>query len=128
MKITTLFLTACSLLVAGSCTQKTTNFTAKTIVVKRDETIRIRELGMSITNKGCGRMWMTDNGGEQAFCELEVKVSDSVYRFGRSYDSLVIKDVSLRIDKMNPWNNMEDSVPGGGCRIVVTKLVAASSK
>lgn len=123
MKIANLLLSACSLLVMGNgCTGKASNFTERSFVVNRDETVRIVELDMSIYNKGCGRMWMTDNGGERAFCELEVKTGDSIYRFGRSYDSLVIKDVSLKIDKMNPWNNMEDSVPAGGCRIIVTKL------
>lgn len=129
MKISDLLLSVFNLFFIGSgCTQKAGNFTERSLVVKKDETVRIRELDMSITNKGCGRKWMVNNGGESPFCELEVKVSDSVYHFGNSFDSLVIKDLSLKIDKMNPWNVMEDSVPGGGCRIIVTKLPAGSSR
>ncbi len=77
---------------------------------------------MTIINAGCGRKWMTGNGGERPYCDLMVKMKDSVYRFGDSFEPLYIKNIKLVIDKMNPWGREEDSVPPGGCRIIVTKL------
>lgn len=97
-------------------------FKEKRIVIGSRQSVTISELKMTITNGGCGRQWMSDGGGESPYCDLEVKMPDSTYHFGNSFKPLFIKNLKLEIDKMNPWNVTEDSVPPGGCRIVVTKL------
>jgi hypothetical protein len=65
---------------------------------------------------------MANNGSERPYCDLTVKMKDSIYRFGDSFDPLYIKNLKLVIDKMNPWGREEDSVPPGGCRVTVTRL------
>jgi hypothetical protein len=113
---------AYSLAVTTACMYPPKKFTEKRLVIASKETVRINELDMSITNGGCGRKWMADNGGERPYCDLVVKTKDSTWHFGDSFDPLYIKNLKLVIDKMNPWSREEDSVPPGGCRIIVTKL------
>ena len=43
------------------------SFTEKSYILKREQTIRIPELDLQISNKGCGRQW-TDQS-ETPFCE-----------------------------------------------------------
>jgi hypothetical protein len=92
--------------------------------------VNINELNMSITNGGCGRKWIMEKGKEgediegyeRAYCDVMVKTKDSTWRFGSSFKPLYIKNLKLVIDRMNPWGSWEDSVPPGGCRIIVTRL------
>ena len=104
------------------CSNPPKPFTEKRIVLADKQTIRIEELDMTLTNRGCGRKWMMDKGGEKPYCGLEVKVEDSVYQFGDSFAPLFIRNLKLEIDKMNPWGREEDSVPPGGCRVIVKRL------
>ena len=104
------------------CSNPPKPFTEKRIVLANKQTIRIEELEMTITNRGCSRKWMTDNGGEKPYCDLQVKVDDSVYQFGDSFAPLFIRNFKLEIDKMNPMGREEDSVPPGGCRVIVKRL------
>ncbi len=107
---------------AAGCMYPPKKFTEKRLVIGSKQSATIGELDMKITNGGCGRKWMTDNGGERPYCDLIVKFKDSTYRFGDSFEPLYIRNIKLVIDKMNPWGREEDSVPPGGCRIIVTKL------
>jgi hypothetical protein len=106
----------------AGCMYPPKKFTEKRLVIGSKRSVIISELDMTITNGGCGRKWMTGNGGERPYCELVVKIRDSTYRFGDSFAPLYIRNIKLVIDKMNPWGIEEDSVPAGGCRIIVTKL------
>jgi hypothetical protein len=113
-------LTGIFFLVVVGCMYPPKKFTEKRLVIASKETVRINELDMSITNGGCGRKWI--NGGERPYCDLVIKTKDSTWHFGDSFDPLYIKNLKLKIDKMNPWGRAEDSVPPGGCRIIVTRL------
>ena len=104
------------------CMNPPKRFTEKRLVIASKESASIKELGMTITNGGCGRKWMTDNGGEKPYCDLTVNTKDSIYHFGDSFEPLYIKNIKLVVDKMNPWGREEDSVPAGGCRVIVTRL------
>jgi hypothetical protein len=114
--------TAAFFLVVNGCMYPPKKFTEKRLVIASNQTVSINELNMSISNGGCGRKWMTDNGSERPYYDLTVKMKDSTWHFGDSFDPLYIKNLKLVIDKMNPWGREEDSVPPGGCRIIVTKL------
>jgi hypothetical protein len=116
------FVIAYFLAIFPACMYPPKKFTEKRLIIANKETASINELGMSITNGGCGRKWMTDNGGERPYCDITVKMKDSTWHFGDSFDPLYIKNLKLVIDKMNPWGREEDSVPPGGCRIIVSKL------
>ena len=108
-----------------ACMNPPKKFTEKRLVIASKKTVRINELNMSITNGGCGRKWISEDDKpayERPYCDLVVKVKDSTWHFGDSFSPLYIKDLKLVIDKMNPWGSEEDSVPPGGCRIIVTKL------
>ncbi len=108
-----------------ACMYPPKKFTEKRLVIASKETVRINELDMTITNNGCGRKWIVEDGkaaGERPYCELIVTTKDSTWHFGSSFDPLYIKNLKLLIDKMNPWGREEDSVPPGGCRIIVTRL------
>src|SRR5436190_8291061 len=107
------------LLLTGACMNPPKRFTEKRLVIASKGSARIEELNMTISNAGCGRKWMINNGGEKPFCDLMVKMNDSTYRFGDSFEPLYICNYKLVIDKMNPWGGWEDSVPPGGCRIII---------
>ena len=109
-------------LVVSSCMYPPKKFTEKRLVIASKQTASIEELNMTITNSGCGRKWMTDHGGERTYCDIIVKVKDSIWHFGDSFDPLYIRNLRLLIDKMNPWGREEDSIPPGGCRIIITRL------
>ena len=118
-------LTGIFFLVVLSCMYPPKKFTEKRLVIASKETVKINELDMSISNGGCGRKRIVEDGhaaGEKPYCELVVKIKDSTWNFGGSFEPLYIKNLKLVIDKMNPWGAWEDSVPPGGCRIIVTKL------
>ena len=105
----------------AACMHPPQRFSEKRIVIAAKQTVHVGEIGMTIINGGCGRKWM--NGGEERpYCELTVKIKDSIYHFGQSFDPLYIRNYKLEIEKMNPWGREEDSVPPGGCRIHIVRL------
>jgi len=111
------------LLTAGilaACGEPTPPFTEKQLVIGSKETIRLSEIDLSITNNGCGRQW--EGEAEKPYCELVIKYKDSTFKAGDSFKPVYVGTIKIEIDKMNPWAKTEDSVPPGGCRIIVTKL------
>ena len=105
-----------------ACMYPPKKFTEKRMIIASKETVRINELEMTLINNGCGRKWMGDFRGERSYCDLVLKTKDSTWYFGDSFNPLYIKNLKLVIDEMNPWGREEDSVPPGGCRIIVTRL------
>lgn len=125
MNVKWIFISVLVFMLAIGCMSQPEKFTEKTLVVASKQTVRIKELGLTITNGGCGRKWISEEGKpayERAYCDLTVKMKDSVFHFGDSFAPLYIKNLKLAIDKMNPWGREEDSIPAGGCRIIVTRL------
>ena len=56
---------------AGCSTTK--EFTDREIIVESNQTVAIKELDLKITNKGCGRDWVSDDIGqsyEKPVCDL----------------------------------------------------------
>lgn len=95
-------------------------FTEKTYILQREETIRIPELDIRISNKGCGRQW--EGESEVPYCELELKAADTTIQFGQSFAPVYFRNLEIKVMQMNPWNREEDSIPPGGCRVLVHKL------
>lgn len=125
MQVRLIFISACVYLLAGGCMSRPEKFTEKKLIITSKQTISIKELGMSITNGGCGRKWISEDGKpayERAYCDLTLKMKDSTYHFGDSFSPFYIKNLKLVVDKMNPWGREEDSIPAGGCRIIITML------
>jgi hypothetical protein len=117
------------IILIGGCMYPPKKFEDKRLVLAAKETVQIPELGLSVTNNGCGREWTSENGQpayERAFCDIDVKSKDSTYRFSHSGKPLFIKNIKFEIDKMNPRGREEDSIPAGGCRIIVIRLPDAS--
>lgn len=99
-------------------------FTEKRLIIASGETVRIDELKISITNKGCGRKWMSEKDKpsyEVPYCELEVKYRDSLLHFSGGWGPFFAGAAEIRIDKMNPWGREEDSIPAYGCRVIINK-------
>ena len=97
----------------------------KKLVIARNETVRINELDMTITNYGCKGNWK-ESDFPGVYCNLIVKTKDSTWHFGKSFSPLLIKNLKLVIDQTNPWEWKLDSIPPGGCRIIVTRLADLS--
>lgn len=96
------------------------------IVVKKGETVKIKELGLKITNKGCGREWVSNDGGESSerpVCELTYVLGDSTKHAGNSFKPVYFGNIEISIEKMNVWSKEEDGVPAGACRLLIKKLV-----
>jgi hypothetical protein len=106
------------------CGQPPAAFKEKRVVIAPKETIQVHELNLSVTNEGCGRKWVSEEGKpayEQAYCGLVIKYKDSTVHSSNS-QPVYINDIVVRIDKMNPWGREEDSVPAGGCRVIISKV------
>lgn len=112
-------ITACLFVVAG-CNRPTKPFSEKKLIIATNQTVKIKELDLSITNNGCGRQW--ESGSERPYCELIIKHKESTINAGNSFEPVHIGNIEITIDKMNPWGRQEDSVPAGGCRLLVRKL------
>ena len=108
-----------------ACGNSPALFTEKRLVIASKETVRIPELNLSITNNGCGRKWVSEEGQpayERPFCGLVIKQGDSTLTAGQNFNPVLIGNARIQLDKINPWGVVEDSVPPGGCRVIVTKL------
>ena len=105
-----------------ACGKRQAAFTEAAYVLKRSETLSITPLNLQVTNRGCGRQWEGDPGTENPLCDLEIRSGDSVWYWGHSFKPFIIRDLEFTVEKMNPWNREEDSIPAGGCLIRVRKL------
>jgi hypothetical protein len=115
----------CYILLEG-CSNAAKDFTERRIVVGSKQTVKVKELGLSITNYGCGRKWESadgKNGIEKPYCELEIQYKDSIINAGNDFKPILIGDAQIQLDKINPWGKEEDSIPPGGCRLLVKKVV-----
>lgn len=111
---------ACFLIIAGCSSQSPKEFKEKKLIVASKETVKIKQLDLSVTNNGCGRQWVS--GEERPYCDLIIKHKDSIFYAGSNFKPVYIGNIEITIDRMNPWGREEDSVPAGGCRIWVRKI------
>jgi hypothetical protein len=122
--IQTFAIAACFFITAGCGSQPKKEFTEKKLVIALKQTVKVKELDLTITNNGCGREWISEKGQpayESASCDLIIKWKDSTINAGNSYKSVYFGNIEVKLDKMNPWGREEDSVPAGGCRVWVRK-------
>lgn len=122
--ITSIAIGTCCLIMTA-CMGPSKKFTEKKLVVRGNDSVRIPELDLMIVNHGCGRKWIMDDSNrsyEKPYCDLIFKVKDSVYRGGGDYEPVYIGNIKIVVDRINPWGREEDSVPGGGCRLWVSKI------
>jgi hypothetical protein len=108
-----------------SCSNPSKPFTERRIIIGNKETVKISELDLSITNNGCGRKWVSDGENpsyERPYCGLVIMRKDSMLNAGSNFDPVYIGNVKIEIDRMNPWGREEDSIPPGGCRVIVRKM------
>jgi hypothetical protein len=108
-----------------SCSNPSKPFTERRITIGNKETVKISELDMTITNNGCGRKWISDGDNpsyEKPYCGLVITRKDSTLNAGSNFDPVYIGNVKIEIDRMNPWGREEDSIPPGGCRVIVRKM------
>jgi hypothetical protein len=91
-------------------------------VIGRNQTVSIAQLDMSIKNNGCGRSWINDGnkpGFEVPYCDLEITKAGQVTHTGRDFKPIYIGNVMVQLQRINPWERTEDSIPAGGCRIFI---------
>lgn len=122
--LSTLAISVCFFITVG-CSSQPKPFTERKIIIASKETVKVPELNLSITNNGCERQWTTEDGkagGESAYCGLVIQRKDSIIHAGSDFKPIYIGNVEITIDKMNPWGREEDSIPPGGCRVLVRKV------
>ena len=113
-------------IIVTGCGNSSKEFTERKLVIASKQTVKVKELGLSITNYGCGRRWESTDGKtgtERPYCELEIKYKDSVINAGNDFQPIFIGDAQIQMDKINPWGQEEDSIPPGGCRLWVKKVI-----
>lgn len=106
------------------CGAPAKKFEEKKLVIPSKQTVRISEIDLSITNNGCGRQWVVDEGKtgtERPYCDLEINLGDSMIHAGGDFKPVSIGNIQITIEKMNPWGREDDSVPPGGCRVWVKR-------
>ncbi len=115
---------ACFFITAG-CSSQPKEFTDKKLIIASKETVKVKELDLSITNNGCGRKWLSEGDKpayERAYCDLLIKLKDSTIYAGGDFKPVYIGNIEITVDRMNPWGVTEDSVPPGGCRVWLRKV------
>lgn len=98
-------------------------------IIEKGKTITISQLRLSITNNGCGREHIVSEGqfaGERPFCQLKLTYGDSSLLLGAGFKPVIFGPARIVMDKINPWGREEDSVPAGGCRVIITRLTEVS--
>ena len=118
-------ITACFFIAAG-CSSQSKPFTERKIVIASQQTVKVPELNLSITNNGCGRKWLSEKDKpsyERPYCDLIIKQKDSTVTGWGDFKPIYIGNVEISIEKMNLWGVFEDSVPPGGCRVLVRKIL-----
>lgn len=130
MNGTLLVTICCSIGLTLSCgSQPPATFTEKKLVLAGKKTAEIKEIGLSITNNGCGRQWVTDGdkpGSERPYCDLLIRYKDSTVHAGHDFKPVYIGNLKIQVQRINPWGREEDSIPPGGCRILVQQLPPSS--
>ncbi len=124
-----IFAIAACFFITAACSSQTKEFTDKKLIIANKETVKIKELDLSITNNGCGRKWIVEDGKpayERAYCDLLIEHKDSIIYTGGDFQPVQIGNIEITLDKMNPWGREEDSVPPGGCRVWLRKIKTAN--
>jgi hypothetical protein len=117
---------AAGFILVSGCGNSAKEFTERKLVIANKQTVKVKELGLSITNYGCARKWESvdgKNGTEKPYCELEIQYKDTIINAGSDFKPIFIGDAVIQMDKINPWGKEEDSIPPGGCRLWVKKVV-----
>lgn len=110
--------------VITGCGNSAKRYEERELVIAKKQTVEVEEFDLYITNNGCGSRWRTESDppAEIPYCNIEIRYKDStVYIDG--FKPLYIDDIEIAIDRMNPWNRVEDSIPPGGCRLWIKKVV-----
>ncbi len=118
-------LTIVVMLASPGCGDRYRVFEDQRLIIPVNKTIRVKGADLSITNKGCGRKWMATEGKpayEQPYCSLELRYNGKTSLFSEGYGPFYAGEMEVRIEKMNPWGGEEDSIPPGGCRVLVRKV------
>jgi hypothetical protein len=113
----------------SGCGNEPNPFTEATVVVASNQSVKVAEVNLTITNNGCGREWVSEDGSpafEKVMCKLVIKHKDSTIVANQHFSQIYFNNLKVQVDKMNPWGKEEDGVPPGGCRIIVTQLSEVS--
>ena len=125
--INTFVALACLLFAAcHSSNSQNRTITERKLVVASKETVKVKDLDLEITNKGCGRKWISEGDNpsyEQAYCDIIIKHKDTLLAVGTA-ENYYAGDIEIILDRMNPWGREEDSVPAGGLRLIIRRSPA----
>jgi hypothetical protein len=105
-------------------------FTEKMITIAANDSVSIKEIDLTVINQGCGREWYKMDGehsGERPYCELLIRHKDLSRAVSQRSDPIYIGEVEILVDKINPWGREEDSIPPGGCRLLVRRTSAVKN-
>jgi len=103
-----------------SCAERAQPFTEAKYVIRNNQTVRLSQYNLSITNKGCGRKWMSD-GVEKPYCDIEIRNNDSTFYLHDRAKPLYVGNLIITLEKINPWGREEDSLPAGACQVWVRR-------
>ncbi len=116
---------ACCFIITAGCSSQVKDFTERKLIIASNQTVKIKELDLSITNHGCGRKWLSEGDNlpfERPYCDLVIKCKDSSFTAGEDFNPVYFGSIEITVDKMNPWGRLEDSIPPGGCQVWVRRV------
>ena len=124
MRLLTFIIGSIFLLCITTCSERQ-SFTQETFIIRKNQTIKLGQLDLSITNNGCGRKWVSSGDGqteERPYCEILVKRGNKQVYIGNDFEPIYIGNLLIRLEQINPWQREEDSIPPEGCKLLVKLL------
>ncbi len=110
----------CFSILAMQCHSQTT-FMGTTLILKKGELVKVKEIDGSFTLQNCGRKSVFTNGKqmERSYCNLTV-IYNGEHLYLDNSKPIFLGIYQVRITGINPWNREEYGIPANGCKLEIS--------
>jgi hypothetical protein len=115
----------CTCLTALCQCRQPNEFTEKQYILASGDSVYVRELKISIHNKGCSMHWISEKDKpsyETAYCDLDVRHGNEQVQYLNNNEPVYAGEAEVTIGKINPWGTPKDSLPACNCNVTVKKV------
>lgn len=94
----------------------------KIITLPSKKLIELKEIGIKLELKECGRQSMFENGhqvGEQPYCRIYIQTEKDTFYLTNKQKDIFVKKYSIHLEDINPWGSEERGLPGYSVKIKI---------